>query len=219
MKDMLANDVKKIGQTRLLTKEQEKEIFRLITSRRPFQIGFKLPYKNNLQYLWTRKLILKLIEREFNLELTDDGLVKYLVRWGFPKVNRVMPKHQQCEKPIREWLDVNFESLCMRAKDESADVLWLGQLAPIEMQLSLSVKHKKLTMIPVIANQGQLSWLTISGKFTPEKQLMFLKSLVGQFRNKTYLILNTDQHFKSKLVNDWLKSNQIKIEIIPPVVV
>lgn len=218
MQNMLAKDMKKLGQTRLLSHEQEQEIFRLITTRRPFQIGFKLPYKNALQYLWTRKLILKLIEREFNLELTDDGLVKYLVRWGFPKVNRAISKHQQCEKPIRDWLDVNFESLCMRARDESAELIWLGNLMPIDMQQSLSVKPKKLTMIPVIANQGQLSWVTISGKFTPEKQLMFLKSLVGQFRSKIYLIRNTDQHFKVKLVNNWLKSNQIKIEIIPPLV-
>lgn len=207
--------MKKLGQARLLSHEQEQEIFRLITTRRPFQIGFKLPYKNALQYLWTRKLILKLIEREFNLELTDDGLVKYLVRWGFPKVNRAMSKHQQCEKPIRDWLDVNFESLSMRARDESAELIWLGNLVPIDMQLRLSVRPKKLTMIPVIANQGQLSWITISGKFTPEKQLMFLNSLVGQYVKKIYLIQNTNQHFKTKPVTDWLKSNQLKIQIIP----
>lgn len=207
----------KLGQHRKLSKVQEMEIIDLITRRRPFQLGFKLPYTKAKRFLWTRDLVIQLIMSKCKVQLTDGGLVNYLTRWGFPKRNNEESKLELHDKTTREWLDLHLAATITRGKDENAQIDWLGHNASITLNPSKSGKPKKFTFVPVISNQGRLNWLTIKGRFSPERQVMLLKSLVGQTTTKKiFLIRKTATHFNTQLVKDWLNANQHKIEIFPP---
>lgn len=208
---------KKLGQRRKLSEVQEVEILDLITRRRPFQLGFKLPYKKAKQFLWTRDLVIHLIMRKWDVQLTDSGLVKYLTRWGFPKLNNEESKLEIHDKTTREWLGLHLAATLTRGKDENAQIDWLGHNASISLNPNKSGHPKKFTFVPIISNQGRLNWLTIKGRFSPERQVMLLKSLVGQTTTKKiFLIRKTVTHFNTQLVKDWLNANQHKIEIFPP---
>ena len=207
---------KKLGVGRKLTKAQEATIFGLISTRRPFQLGFKLPYKNAKLFLWNRDLLRQLIQRKFGVKLTDGGIVNYLIRWGFPPLNRFKSKHAQCHVAIREWWVEHGEVTLARGKNENALIYWMGEIELIGLEAIERSRNKRLTMIPVIENQGRMHWLTVRGEFNDERQVMLLESLVGQTNAKIFLIRKTSTHFKSKLVKDWLSTNKTAIEIFPP---
>lgn len=207
---------KKLGVGRKLTKAQEAVIFGLISKRRPFQLGFKLPYKNAKLFLWTRDLLMQLIQQKFGVKLSDGGVVNYLTRWKFPPLIRTKIKHDQCHVAIRQWWAEHGELTLARSKNENALIYWMGEIALIAMEDIDRSRSKRLTMIPVIENQGRMHWLTVRGEFNDERQVMFLKSLVGQTNAKIFLIRKTPTHFKTELVKDWLNANKTKIEVLPP---
>lgn len=207
---------KKLGVGRKLNKDQETEIFNLITKRRPFQLGFTLPYKNTKQFLWTRDLLMQLILRKFDIKLSDGGLVNYLTRWGFPALNRLQSKETQCHIAIRTWLELHQQAMITRSKAEKAIIYWVGEMATIGLQFSETDRSRTSKMISVISNQGRVHWLTIKGQFNPERQVMLLKSLVGQTNAKIFLIRNTLPYFTNNLTTHWLDANKTHIEIFPP---
>lgn len=202
--------------TRKLSKEQEAEIFRLISTRRPFQLGFKLPYKKAKLFLWTRHLLKQLIKKKYQIELADGVVLNYLIRWGVTPLNRGESKHDQCHIAIGEWLVEHGKVMLARSKNEKVPIYWMGDIAVIGLQDIDRSRGRRLTMIPMIENQGRVHWLTISGAFNAERQVMLLKSLIGQTNSKVFLIRKTETHFKTKLVKDWLNANKANIEIFPP---
>ena len=208
MENELPRKGKKVGIGRKLSKEQEVEIFKLITQRRPFQLGFKKLSKNKKLFLWSRELVTQLIQQKFEVKLSDDGLVNYLTRWDFPKLNRKDSKHEQCDNVIRTWLDLNLEALIARSKDEYLQIYWMGDIKLIGLETVEKGRSKRLTLIPVIENQGRMHWITVQGTFNDERQVQFLKSLRDQASRKIFLIRRTSTHFKSKLVKDWLNVNK-----------
>jgi transposase len=207
---------KKLGVGRKLSKSQEAVIFGLISTRRPFQLGFRIPYKNAKLFLWTRDRLRQLIQLKFDVKLTDGGIVNYLTRWGFPPLNRVLSKHDQCHVTIREWWVEHGEVTLAQSKNENALIYWMGEIELVGLEAIERSRNKRLTMIPVIENQGRVHWLTVRGEFDDERQLMLLNSLAGQSHTKIFLIRRTATHFKSKLVKEWLNDNKTKIEIFPP---
>lgn len=178
--------------------------------------GFKLPYKNVMPYLWTRDMLMQLILRKYRVKLTDGGIVNYLTRWGFPPINRDKSKYEQCPKSIREWLDIHLATINARSKVENAKIYWLGEIKSVGLPPIKTSRNNRLTTIPVIENQGRVHWLTVRGDFDDERQVMLLKSLVGQSNGKVFLIRNTVDHFKKPLVVTWLNENKSAIEIFPP---
>lgn len=207
---------KEVGVGRKLSKEQDQEIFDLITRRRPFHLGLKMPSKNKKPFLWSRYLLAQLIQKKFKVTLSDGGIVNYLTRWGFSTLNRVKSKNAQCHVAIREWWVEHGEVTLARGKNENALIYWMGEIELIGLEAIERSRNKRLTMIPVIENQGRVHWLTVRGEFDEKRQVMLLESLVGQTNSKIFLIRRTAMHFKSKLVKDWLNVNKTKIEIFPP---
>ena len=208
--------MKKVRGNRKLSKEQDAKIFRLISTRRPFQLGFKLPYKNAKRYLWTRDLLNQLIDQKLQVQMLACDVVNFLKRCNFPLLNRVDSKHEQCPKSIREWLDKNLATINARSKAENAKIYWVAEIKLVGLPPIKTSRNNRLTTIPVIENQGRVHWLTVKGEFDDEKQKMLLKSLVGQSNGKVFLIRNTVNHFKSPLVVNWLNDNKSSIEVFPP---
>lgn len=202
--------------TRKLSKEIEAEIFRLISTRRPFQLGFRLPYKNAKLFLWTRHLLKQLIKQKYQIELADGVVQNYLIRWGVTPLIRDESKYYQCDQAIQEWWGKHAEVTLSRSKNENAKIYWMGDINLIGLETIEHSRNKRLSMITVIENQGRVHWLTVRGEFDDERQVMFLKSVVGQAITKIFLIRRTATHFKTKLVKDWLNANKTKIEIFPP---
>jgi hypothetical protein len=201
---------------RKLSEAQEKAIFDLISRRRPFQLGFKQPYKNIKLTLWTRDLMKQYIKNKWEVELTNADVVNYLKLWGFSPLNRRKSKLEQCPKVFKEWLDIHMDNLIDCSKAQEAQIYWVGDIASVGLSHSRPGAHKGLRMVSAIQTQGRLLWMIVRGPFTPKRQVMFLKSLAGQSRTKVFLIRRNLNHFDNELVSEWLKENKASLEIFPP---
>lgn len=79
---------RKLGEDRLLTADQERQILRLIQDKTPDQI--KMPYA-----LWSRQAVAELILDQFGIAVAVRTMGTYLKRWGFTPQK---PLRRACEQ-------------------------------------------------------------------------------------------------------------------------
>ena len=217
----LVRQGKKLGVGRKMNNEQEAEIFKLICSKRPWQVGFKTSFHNVRLSLWNRELVRQLIEKkylllnEFKLSLSDEGVANQLKRWGFSSVNMRKRGYAGCHRVIQNWLDVHYPAIKDRVKSEDGKILWMRKMAIGADELSEGKMLPKLSMIAVITNQSKVHWLVNKGHFVPARQIKFLNALISEFSEKIFLIREDYKTLESQEVANWLNKNN-RIEVFPP---
>ena len=81
--------------TSKLNKEQEAQVFKLVTTYRPHYLGLRQPYNIEGLFFWSRDLLKQLIKKHFEIEIADRVVVNYLTRWGIKPLNRAKTKLEQ----------------------------------------------------------------------------------------------------------------------------
>ena len=149
------------------------------------------------QYLWCRDSVKVLIKLKCDIELSLQGVDKYLVRWGFPKRKRKQRPITKCSYEIQMWLSDNFQT------DTRSETYWLDRER-------LATKNKQ-SMISATDKYRRVFWTVVQGNFTQDKQIEFLQYLVKQSRRPCNLIRNNYKHYTNQLVQDWLSENNIML--------
>lgn len=209
---------RKKGAGRELSSEQEAMIFGLICGKRPWQCGVKAPYRGVKIILWNREVVGQLIDQKFNIKLSVRSVGNYLERWGFPQIHE--KKRAGCPKVICDWLDEDYAVIQTRAQTEGAKIFWMSKTMMSNPEAGAMPEREgslqRKSMIIATTNQGKVHWLVIKGRFTPERQIMFLKSLIGEFREKIFMIRDNLDYYTSSQVRDWMNENKNRIELFPP---
>lgn len=105
------------GEKCILTKDQEREIQKIIVDNNPDQL--KLP-----GCMWTRGNISELIKSKFGIEIKLSTLGYYLQRWGFSVQRPIKRARKQDEKQIETWLNEEFPGITERAEKENAEIFF-----------------------------------------------------------------------------------------------
>lgn len=205
---------------KLLSKEQEKKIQKMITDVMPEQL--KLDYG-----LWTRKAVKELVEREFGVVLAINTMGDYLRSWGFSPQKPKKKAYEQCDKKVQQWLDEDYPAIKERAKKESAEIHWGDETGvrnsnqhgrsyapkgktPVKKHMS---KRFSLNMISTVTNQGQVQFMIYSSNMNAERLIEFMTQLIKNKSQKVFLILDNLRVHHSKVVKAWEKTNKEKIEL------
>jgi transposase len=110
---------RRVGSCRTLSPEQEEQIQRMISDKRPEQL--KLDFA-----LWTRAAVMLLIERECDIRIPVRSVGEYLKRWGFTPQKPIRRAYEQSPAAIQKWLDETYPEIKQRAKQEDAEIHWGG---------------------------------------------------------------------------------------------
>jgi len=86
-----------MGSGRVLSPEQEDEIRRVVVESTPTE-------QNLPSGTWTRQAIAELIERRLGVELTLQGVGKYLRRWGLTPQKPARHSREQ-DPEVREFME------------------------------------------------------------------------------------------------------------------
>lgn len=200
---------RKKGTGRVLSEEQEAELFQIICRKRPWQI-IKLSHRRSL---WDRDAVMQLIEQRYGVKLSLRCLDKYLERWGFTeKKKRCKRPYDHCSKEVKEWLDENYTKIQQRSKDEDADIYWVRRSTLTYVD---GDKIKRLPIIMTATNQRKERWLVINGQYTPKNQIKFLTSLTLQSKKLIFLICENSKDYSTLEFHDYLKSPNI-LELFTP---
>ena len=205
---------------KLLSNDQEKSIQLMIVDKMPDQL--KLDYA-----LWTRKAVKELVEREFKVVLAINTMGDYLRKWGFTPQKPKKMAYEQCSKKVQKWLDEEYPAIQKRAKEENAEIQWGDETGvrnncqhgrsyapkgktPIKKSMS---KRFSMNMISTVTNQGKVQFMIYSENMNSDKFIEFLKQLIKNNSQKTFLILDNLRVHHSYIVKDWIKENIDKIEL------
>jgi len=208
------------GIGRLLSVKQEKEIQNMIIDKMPEQ--YKLPFG-----LWTRKAIVELIKRQYNIKIAIRTMGTYLKRWGFSPQKPKKKAYEQNSKSVQKWLKEEYPAIVKKAKSEDAEIHWGDETgirntsqygrsyAPIGQTPTKTTMAKRisLNMISTITNQGKVRFMTYTGTMNAQRFIVFLKRLVKVANKKIYLILDNLKVHHSKLVKQWVEKNTNKMEL------
>jgi transposase len=211
---------RKKGDGKLLSNEQEKEIQKMIVDKMPDQL--KLPYA-----LWTRKAIVDLIKRTYNIKIAIRTMGDYLNQWGFTPQKPKKKAYEQNDKAVKYWLQKEYPSIVKKAKAENAEIHWGDETGirntsqygrsyapkgktPVRKTMA---KRISLNMVSTVTNQGKVRFMTYEGTMNAQRFIVFLKRLIKGSSRKIYLILDNLKVHHSKIVKAWTEKNTEAIEI------
>ncbi len=217
---------RKLGDKRLLTKKQEKQLREWITDKTPQQM--KLEFA-----LWTRRAVRGLILEKFGISLTLKGVGDYLKRFGMTSQRPMIRAYEQDPQKVQAWLDEEYPEIQRRAKAEGAIIYWGDETAvkpdsnwvkgyapkgetPILQRND--GRWKSTTMVSAVSNQGLLRFRLQDKPMNAELFIEFLEGLIQDEERKIFLIVDNLSVHKSKTVKDWVSAHRDRIELffLPP---
>lgn len=209
------------GTNGIISREQEKEIQRLIIDKTPDQL--KLPF-----VLWDRKAIKELIYRRYGIVIAIRTIGDYLKRWNFSPQRPVKRAYEQQPKAVQQWLDEVYPAIQIKAKQENAEIHWGDETGfrndhhygrgysprGKTPEVRISVKRVGINMISSITNRGKLRFMVYRKSMNAQILIKFLSRLIkGNRGRKIILILDNLRVHHAYKVQDWLEGKEDQIEI------
>lgn len=214
-----------VGEKRILTSEQEKEIQQIIVDKDPMQLKFK-------ECMWTRKNIAELIYQKYKIKIKLSTLGYYLARWGFSVQRPVKRAYSQDKKKIDKWLNEEFPGITERAEAENAEIFfgdetniqntcnYMRGYAPKGKTPVVRTESKKfkINMLSAVSKRGKLRFTLYKDNMNSDKLIDFMRRLVHDSEKKAFLILDNLRVHHSKKVQAWLEKHRDNIEVfyLPP---
>jgi len=213
------------GRPPLLNEKQKATIRRMIIGNDPRQYGLDFG-------LWTRRLIATLIFEKFNIEIGLTAVGRMLYELGITPQKPLKLAYQRDPKAVKEWVENTYPNIRKKAKKTKADIYFLdeaGVRSDSTIGKTWGEKGKKVTInntsvrakvsaISAVNSSGGFWYQTYTGKFSGEKFAELLKCFMKNKKNNVILILDGHPSHKSKVVKEYLKSLNGKLEFyfLPP---
>lgn len=208
------------GSGRSLSREQEKEIRKLLVDRTPDQL--KLPYA-----LWGRQAVGELIVQRFGIGLSVRSVGNYLKRWGYTPQKPLQRAYEQRPEAVRKWLEDDYPRIMQQAKDENADIYWGDETglrsddvrgrsyAPRGMTPVIRVSQKRdgFSLISTVTNKGSMRWMAFEGAMNATIMKRFLSRLISDADRKIFLILDNLRVHHSKKLTEWVEKKKENIAL------
>jgi len=205
---------------KLLSSKQESAIQKLILDTMPDQL--KLPYA-----LWTRKAVVELIKREFDITIALTTVGYYLRSWGYSPQKPKKKAYEQNPKAVQQWLDEQYPLIKKKAKQEGAQIHWGDETGvrnnnqhgrsyvpkgrtPVKKSMA---KRFSTNMISTVTNQGKVEFMIYSGTMNADRLVQFLEQLIKGKKQKIYLIIDNLRVHHGNIVKEWVQDNKDKIEL------
>ena len=105
------------GRPRKLTAAQERQVFRWINGRDPRQYGLDFG-------LWTRAIVVTLIEQKFGVRLGVTAVGTLLAKLGLTPQKPLQRAYQRDGAAIERWQRETYPGIAQQAKQQDADIFF-----------------------------------------------------------------------------------------------
>jgi transposase len=211
-----------VGKGRDLSKEEERDIQRLICDKTPDQL--KMPYA-----LWNRNAVKELIENRCGRKLAVRTVGNYLKRWGFTPQKPLHRAYEQRPAEVLKWREEQYPAIQARAAKEGAEINWGDETglrsddvrgrsyAPKGSTPEIRVNSKRhgCSVMSTVTNKGKMRWMVFQEGMNSKIFIGFLKRLIKgpKTKKKIFLILDNLRVHHSKPVKEWVAKNSKAIEL------
>lgn len=208
------------GAGRALSPEQEQEIRTLVVDSTPQE-------QQIASATWTRQAVAELIVSRFDIELTLQGVGKYLRRWGLTPQKPARQAREQDPKEVREFVEQKLPEAQKQAEAEDAQLHFMDEVG-VKAQdqigtsyapqgdtpvLEVPKTHIEQDVISSVTCNGELFYWPFPGTMTAPKFIDFLKRLVAEARTKIIVFADHHPAHEAKAVEAWLEGRDSQIEL------
>jgi transposase len=208
------------GRPKKLGGTQIRWIYKTICDKDPRQLKFVFA-------LWTRAMIVDLIQRQYGIQLSKTSVGRLLHQLGFSCQKPLYRAYQRNAELVEQWKKQMFPQIQKRAKKEGADIFFedeSGVRSDFHAGTTWALKGQTpiiettgarfgLNMIAAITARGDMSFMIIQGSVNAENICEFLKRLMHGRQRKVFLIWDGHPTHKSKKVRECVESFDGKLEI------
>ena len=209
-----------LGSGRALSDAQAEHLQQLLRTHQPEELGIAAP-------LWTRRAVHDLIRKEFDLDLAERTVGRYLQRWGFTLKRPRRHARDQDPDEVRQWLEETYPAIEARAEQEGAEIHWGDEVgvaadqqpargyAPQGERATQDVPdpHIRANQISTITNHGEVRFMTYTSTMTAALFLVFLGRLLRSTTGKAFLIVDRLRAHMTPAVQAWVAAHQDRIEV------
>jgi transposase len=201
------------GRPRALSARQEKQVFAWVNGKDPRQYGLDFG-------LWTRAMIVSLIEQKFSVKLGLTAVGELLAKLGLTPQKPLERAYQRNPEAIEKWKRETFPSIASAAKVVGGEVYFWD-----ESGFSADTVHGKTWgkkgETPVIARPGQRQSISAASAVNSKGAFwystyqgglngqLFVQLLKQMMRNRTkpvHLVVDGLPAHKTKLVKEYVAS-------------
>jgi transposase len=208
------------GAGRALTPEQEQEIRTLVVDATP-------QAHDIASSTWTRQAVAELIASRLGIELTLQGVGKYLRRWGLTPQKPARQAREQDPEEVREFVEQTLPDIQERAEEEGAQLHFIDEVG-VKAQdqigasyaprgetpvLEVPKTHIEQDVISSVTPDGELFYWPFPGTMTGPKFIEFLEQLVSQASRKVIVFADRHPAHEAGAVEAWLEGRESDIEV------
>ena len=211
---------KATGRPRSLTPAQEKQVFRWVNGRDPRQYGLDFG-------LWTRAVVVELIEKKFDIRLGLSAVGELLAKLGLTPQKPLQRAYQRDPEAIKKWQHETYPAIAKQARAEGADILFWD-----ESGFRADTVHGKTWGLrgqtPVVQRPGQRQsmsaasavnangafWFcTYDGALNGELFVELLQKMMKYRRRAVHLVVDGLPAHKKANVRDYVAATDGKLTL------
>jgi transposase len=208
------------GAGRALSPDQEHEIRTLVVDSTPQE-------QQIASATWTRQAVAELIVSRLGIELTLQGVGKYLHRWGLTPQKPARQAREQDPEEVREFVEQTLPAVQEQAKAEGAQLHFLDEVG-VKAQdqigtsyapegdtpvLEVPKTHIEQDVISSVTSDGELFYWPFPETMTAPKLIDFLEHLVTGASTKIIVFADRHPAHEAKAVEQWLEGRESEIEL------
>lgn len=214
---------RKVGEKRLLSKEQEKELKNLLIDKTPNQLKFEC-------FLWTPKVVKELIKQKYKIELGKTTIRNYLESWGMSCQRPAKQAYKQDKSAVKCFEKQIYPEIKKRAAEENAELLFADETGinnqcynPMGYSLKnnppvvkVNTSRETVNMLSAVSPSGQHRFILYRETTTQQKLIEFMEKLLKEKpkdKSKIFLFLDNLKVHHGKLVKTWIEEHKNEISI------
>lgn len=200
-------------------------IYRTVTQKNPLQLQFTFA-------LWSAKMVGHLIEQRFGEKLSKASVCRLLNQLGLTPQRPVWRAYQQSPEAVQKWLDEEYPRIRRLARKKKA-MIFFGDEAGVRSDhhagttwairgetpvVSSTGARFSLNLLSAVSAQGELRFMTTSGRVGAKVFVEFLKRLMHNAERAIFLIVDGHPVHKAKAVSKFVESTQGRLQLfhLPP---
>jgi transposase len=211
---------RRVGEHQVLDAVEQQAVRQAVLDHRPCDLGLA-------GQLWTRAGVGDLIAKLYRVRLTEQGVGKYLRRWGLSFQRPDKRAVEQNPEAVRVWREETWPAIRAKAKAEGGEVLFADQVGIRSDQVTgrtwgakgctpivrRSGNRFSVNAMSAISTKGRMHFMVFTETFDADVMCRFLDRLAGHFDHKVHLVVDGHSAHRSRKVRTWLADHPDRIEL------
>ncbi|MGH9726240.1 MAG: IS630 family transposase [Candidatus Acidiferrales bacterium] len=212
------------GRPLTLTPAQERQVFRWINGRDPRQYGLDFG-------MWTRAVVIELIEETFGIGLGVTAVGRLLAKLGLTPQKPLQRAYQRDPQAIDRWHRATYPGIARQAKEDGAEIYFWdesgfradavhGKTWGVRGQTPIILRpgqRQSISAASAVNAQGGFWFCTYAGGLNGPLFVELLKAMMRHRKKPVHLVIDGLPAHKTLIVRDYVRSTggKLTLHVLP----